>query len=132
MLNRFSSFVLLALAGTSIPASAQLPVKGTSSVRIAEPAGISIVQDVLANVNASLVVFGTAGDAVSLAVPKDVSISNSGGESLTLATSSMLSSSSLILAQDSISVSIGALPKAQPGGTAGTYGGIMVVLAQYN
>lgn len=132
MLRRLSLLTLLAAAGATSPSAAQSTAQGRASVRVAEPAGIAIVQDVLANFNASLVVFGSVGDAVSMAVPANVSISGPGGESLVLATSSALSTSSLILAQDSISVSIGALPKAQPDGTAGTYGGIMVVLAQYN
>jgi len=119
-------------AGVSLEPAAAQNAQGAAGTRIVDQTGIAVIQDVLTNVNASVLVIGTRGDTVSMAVPSSVSLSNASGESMSLGTVSQLSSGNLVLSGDSVSVSIGALDGGQAAASPGNYGGVMVVLAQYN
>jgi hypothetical protein len=131
MRAQLAIFGILA-AAVSFEAAAAQSAKGAAGTQISEQAGITVVQDVLTNVNASVLVIGTPGDTVSMAVPASVSLSSPSGQSMNLGTATELSSGNLLLSGDSVSVSIGALGDGQSGATPGSYDGVMVVLAQYN
>src|SRR5688500_5237126 len=110
MLVRASSILLtFAVAGVAMPAAAQSFAQGNAETRISEPAGIAIVQDIIANTNSALALIGTGGGAVSLAVPSSVNLSNAGGDSLAFGTVAQVSANSSFLSQDSVSVSVGAI-----------------------
>lgn len=131
----------LVLATSANPVFAQ-SAKTDSSVSIVEAAGVEIVQDILTNeivqdlltnVSASLIILGTAGDSISISVPSSVSLSNASGDGLTMGTVSQLSSNSLVLSEDTVSVNIGAIANGETAtAPPGIYGGVLVVLAQYN
>ncbi|MBA3678441.1 MAG: DUF4402 domain-containing protein [Sphingosinicella sp.] len=133
----------LALAASAGPVFAQ-SASANGSASIVEPSGVvilqdvltssrTIVQNVLTNVNASLVILGTSGDSVSVSVPSSVSLSSAAGDNLTVGTISQLSTNSLVLSDDTVSVNIGAIANGETAAAPpGTYGGVLVVLAQYN
>lgn len=132
MSRSLTALAVLSAAGASAPAAAQSAF-GSAGVNMVQPAGITVVQDVLTKVNAAMIVTGSPGDSVSLAVPSSVEVSSAVGQVMTVGTLTELSATNLVLGQDSISVSVGALVSGQSAGASpGTYGGVMVVLAQYN
>lgn len=129
---RFSFPALLA-SSLLVPAGAQAQIQTQGSVMIEQRAGASVLQDVIIQSNIMLTVIGQPGDTVSVGVPSSVSVTNSDGLNMQLATTSdLVFSSGAILSQDTLSVSIGAVARPQVGAQPGVYDGLMVVLAQYN
>jgi hypothetical protein len=119
-------------ASAAAPAAASSTANTGASVQIVSPDGISIIQDVLAQANVSLVIMGRPGDAVSLAVPSSIYLRSAEGGNLSVATRSPQYASSAILSENAVSVSIGASVEDGSAAPAGIYGGTMLVLAQYN
>lgn len=124
----------LLLPCLSLPAAAAAQATASSSVRIEERAGVTIVRDVMTQTGASLTLIGTKGDNVSVGLPGSIAVSNSVGQSLELITSVAFAyGNGLILGNDAVSVDIGATADPQSrAGANGVYGGVMVVVAQYN
>ena len=127
-----NSLAALALLSSAGPAVAQSATAG-SNVTIVPSVGFEIVRDVLGDTNAALIILGSVGDALSISVPSSVFLSTAGGDDLTIGAASQLSSDSLVLSEDTVSVNIGAIVNGETAAAPpGTYGGILVVLAQYN
>lgn len=117
----------------SVPAQAQ--VRTVASVSIREPAGVSVIKDVIAQANIRVTIIGKIGDAVGVAVPGSVTATNVTGQSiqLTTSTSQLLYASGVILTEDTVSVDIGAAADGDASDAApGNYDGVIVVIAQYN
>ncbi|HWH21924.1 MAG TPA: hypothetical protein VNT25_01345 [Allosphingosinicella sp.] len=135
---RFAPPVLLALlASLGISASparaGQASTAGTATIEAR--VGASVLQDVMAQTNITVTIFGRPGDSVSLGVPGSLNVTNGAGQNLRLITTSseLAYASGVILSEDTVSVSIGAMADRQtPEGIQGSFGGVRVVLAQYN
>lgn len=128
-----SSLTLLGLVSLSVPVWASPIATAHANATIQQSAGITVVRDVLTQTNLSVKITGSPGDAVTLAVPGSVNVSAVGGQSLSLTTTTQLMGAGLVLAEDAISVTIGALVNGEVAGAPpGPYKGVMVVLAQYN
>lgn len=98
------------------------------------PAGITVIRDVLSQTGISFTVVGKVGDALSVGVPNSVNVVSGSGQSLTLNTTQQVQfAGATILAEDAVSVSVGAEFSGHGAEEApAQYEGVMVVLAQYN
>jgi hypothetical protein len=119
-------------ATAAVPAAASSTANTGASVQIVSPDGISIIQDVLAQANVSLIIMGRPGDAVSLAVPSSIYLKSAEGGNISIATRSPQYAGSAILSENAVSVGISAVVQDDSAAPAGIYGGTMLVLAQYN
>lgn len=131
MASKFPLLIAALAVCTSTSAAAQQSVNGSAGLVIKDPAGLVVVQDILSNVNAALVISGSAGEAISFAAPASVNVSNASGGEFSLAT--QLSVNNVFLSGDTVNVRVAALNGGeQKAAQPGAYGGVMVVLAQYN
>jgi len=129
-------------AGASTDVSERGGIQTTGQVifqDIAVMPNVSIAPSIDSTSNSQITVLGQGGDAVSLAVPQAIDMTNSNGEqSLTVVTNADGSYAVPIMqgtlsSQGVLSVNVGgtlqvAADKLQPG----EYRGILVVVAQYN
>lgn len=128
--------IAFAAAALAFPASAaasqSASAQGLADIRA--PAGINVIRDIMTQTNLSFTVVGQPGDTVALGIPGSINVVSGAGESLTLnTTTSQLQLASTVLAQDTVSISVGAEFDGQAGDAdSGQYNGVIVVLAQYN
>lgn len=106
----------------------------TSKTEIRSRAGIAVVQDIIFQSSISFMLIGQPGDAVAVGVPGSVNVTNSRGDNLVLDTTSqsLLFAGGTVLAQDTVSISVGAEYDGDAEASSGDYNGLLVVLAQYN
>ncbi len=129
---------LLIVASAFMPLAPAIAFTQTfGSAQISEPAGLSVIENLMAQTNITVTIVGTPGDAVSLGVPGSVNLTSAGSPDLLLKTSTdpaMVYANGVILSQDTVSVSIGAEVDTQANGrpNSGRYDGVLVVLGQYN
>lgn len=124
----------LSVLGPTAPAlAAQASAFGRTQIVV--PAGITVTNQVISQSLSTISIVGSPGDAVALAVPASLPVSNAAGQTLSLNTiqSQTLFTSGSVLAEDAVSVSVGAVFDGQLGDNSkDAYEGVLVVLAQYN
>lgn len=128
--------IIFCTLGAQASAAAVVPFASASGkTEIRSRAGIAVVQDLMFQSNISFIVIGQPGDAVAVGVPGSVNVTNSSGENLVLDTvsqSQILLAGGTVLAQDTVSISVGAEYEGEAEAASGDYNGLLVVLAQYN
>jgi predicted small secreted protein len=130
-------FIVSALLASSVllaPTAGLTQISTRGAVTIEQPASASVIQDVITQANITVTVVGTPASGVSVGVPAAVNTVSAAGQNIQLTTTTALAfSSGLVLSQDAVSVSIGAIADPQAVTAApGTYDGVIVVIAQYN
>jgi hypothetical protein len=130
-----SIFTLLLATWPGVPALASQIAVASGSARIVVPAGITVTNQVVGQSLSTISIIGSRGDAVGLAVPASLSVSNAAGQTLALSTvqSQTLFTTGSVLSEDAMSVSVGTVFNGQVEvNAADDYRGVLVVLAQYN
>lgn len=126
------STIAAGAAFTAPPAMASPQARTVVSAQIIDPAGVGVVNNVLAQSGVQVKLFGRPGDAVTLSIPGTVEISNAAGQRLSLPTvASGVADGGLILSEDVMTVSIAAATDGLSG-ASGSYSGLTIVLAHYN
>lgn len=128
---RLASRTILALSASAIlfalPFSASAQVRTRATARIEQPAGVSVVTDVISQARI------TVRPAAPPPPGAPGSISSVGAETLQLSAPSteLVYASGMILSQEAVSVSVDAIGGTQ-NSASNSYEGVLVVVAQYN